>query len=61
MFRKRNEHGRSNDVTATPKLIQLVNSEAEATTKKYEIDDDDEDDNEPLPSGQHLMIDYERC
>ena len=45
-------------VTSPPiPTIQLVNSEAEAMPENNEIDDDDEVDNEPLPSGQHLMID----
>jgi hypothetical protein len=44
--------------TTSPQLrpsIPLVNDSEEATHTNNEIDDD-EDDNEPLPSGQQLMI-----
>lgn len=50
---------RSMEQTTSPQLrpsIQLVNDSEEATHTNNEIDDD-EDDNEPLPSGQQLMID----
>ena len=50
---------RSMEQTTSPPLrpsIQSVNDSEEATHTNNEIDDN-EDDNEPLPSGQQLMID----